>query len=219
MTSPPFIEVRHISKAFDGVQALDDVSLGIDHGQIHCLAGENGSGKSTLIKTMAGVLAPDSGEILVDGRSFSRLHPIEAIRAGIQVIYQDFSLFPNLTVAENIALNQQLVERRVLVRWSEVDRIARGALDKIGVDIDLRARVENLPVADRQLIAISRALLSDAKLIVMDEPTSALTEREVRSLLGIIKRLQQSGVAVLFVSHKLTELFEVSEVFTVLRNG
>jgi len=157
--------------------------------------------------------------VIIQGKSYPRLHPIEAIRAGIQIIYQDFSLFPNLTVAENIALNQQLAARRRLVRWSEVNRIAQEALDKIGVRIDLRAIVETLPVADKQLIAISRALLHDAKLIVMDEPTTALTEKEVRALLAIIKRLQAEGVSVLFVSHKLSEVLEVSEKITVLRNG
>jgi simple sugar transport system ATP-binding protein len=216
---PPLLAVKNISKAFDGVQALDDVSLTIGSSEIHCLAGENGSGKSTLIKIMAGALEPDTGEVIIQDKTYRRLHPIEAIRAGIQIIYQDFSLFPNLTVAENIALNQQLAAGRRLIRWSEVNRIAKEALDKIGVKIDLRAIVETLPVADKQLIAISRALLNDAKLIVMDEPTTALTEKEVRALLTIIKRLQADGVSVLFVSHKLSEVLAVSEKITVLRNG
>lgn len=219
MSQQPLLEVKGVSKAFAGVQALDDVDLTIYPGEIHCLAGENGSGKSTLIKVVAGVLAPDQGEVVVNGKAYQRLQPIDAIREGIQIIYQDFSLFPNMTVAENLALNQLLAEGRRLVNWGEVDRIAQQALGRIGVDIPLRAPVETLPVADKQLIAISRALLQQAKLIIMDEPTTALTDREVRSLLAIIKRLQASGISVLFVSHKLNEVLEVSEQFTVLRNG
>ena len=215
----PFLEARNISKAFAGVQALDGVSLAIGSGEIHCLAGENGSGKSTLIKIIAGALEPDAGEIMIEGRPYAPLNPIKAIHAGIQVIYQDFSLFPNLTVAENIALNRRLAEGKRLVNWSEIRRMAREALGKIGIDMDLRATVENLPVADKQLIAIARALLHEARLIVMDEPTTALTEREVRILLRIIGDLRADGVSVLFVSHKLTEIFEVSEKITVLRNG
>jgi simple sugar transport system ATP-binding protein len=219
VSPPPFLQLERVSKAFAGVQALNEVSLTVGAGEVHCLAGENGSGKSTLIKIMAGALEPDAGEIIIGGKRYVHLQPINAIREGIQIIYQDFSLFPNLTVAENIALNQQLAERRRLIDWRRVRAIARQALDKIGVDIALDARVESLPVADKQLIAISRALLHDAKLIVMDEPTTALTDKEVRTLLGIIRRLQTSGVAVLFVSHKLSEVLAVSEKVTVLRNG
>lgn len=215
----PLLQVKGVSKAFAGVQALEDVDMTIFPGEIHCLAGENGSGKSTLIKVIGGVLAPDNGELIVGGRTHQRLQPIDAIRGGIQIIYQDLSLFPNLTVAENLALNQLLAEKRRLVNWRQVRQIAKAALERVGVDIPLNALVENLPVADKQLIAIARALLNQAKLIIMDEPTTALTDKEVQSLLGIIRRLQADGISVLFVSHKLNEVLEVSEQFTVLRNG
>jgi simple sugar transport system ATP-binding protein len=219
MTDQPLIRLAGISKSFAGVQALREVDLTIGRGEIVCLAGENGSGKSTLIKILAGAESADSGTIAIDGKEHRSLHPIEAVRAGIQVIYQDFSLFPNLTVAENIAFNHQLAEGRRLVSQRTVRRVAREALDRVGVPIDLDRTVETLPVADKQLVAISRALLHDARLIVMDEPTTALTEREVRSLLDIIRRLQRDGVAVLFVSHKLKEIFAVCEKIAVLRNG
>ncbi|WP_207483063.1 sugar ABC transporter ATP-binding protein [Arenibaculum pallidiluteum] len=215
----PLVRLSGISKSFAGVHALRDVDLEIRRGEIVCLAGENGSGKSTLIKILAGAQDADAGTIAIDGREHRALHPIEAVRAGIQVIYQDFSLFPNLTVAENIAFNHQLSHGRRLVNWRLVRRIAREALERIGVRIDLDRRVETLPVADKQLVAIARALLHDARLIVMDEPTTALTEREVRSLLDIIRKLQRDGVAVLFVSHKLKEIFAVCEKIVVLRNG
>jgi simple sugar transport system ATP-binding protein len=217
--SNEFIVVDHVSKAFAGVQALEDVSVTIHSGEIRCLVGENGSGKSTLIKVISGVYEPDHGEILIHGRSYKRLHPIESIRQGIQIIYQDFSLFPNLTVAENLAINYELEKNTRFVNWRDVNNIARQAIENIGIDIDLQAYVEDLSVADKQLVAISRAILHDAKLIVMDEPTTALTQKEVESLFHVIKSLQHEGISTLFVSHKLREVLEISESVTILRNG
>lgn len=217
--SERFLEATNISKAFSGVRALQDVSIAIDRGRIHCLVGENGCGKSTLIKVIAGVYQPDAGQIIIGGKSYERIQPIDAIREGIQVIYQDFSLFPNLTVAENIALNSQLAEGRRTVNWREARRVAKAALERIGVRLELDARVEQMSVANKQLIAISKALLQDAKLIIMDEPTTALTRREVKRLFEVIRTLQASGVAFLFVSHKLNEVLELSERITVMRNA
>lgn len=219
MADEIFLRATGIRKSYSGVQALEGVDLVVRRGEIHCLAGENGSGKSTLIKAIAGVLRPDEGSIAIEGRSYDRLSPIEAIREGIQIIYQDLSLFPNLTVAENLALNQQLAKGRRLVDWKEVRRTARQALEQIGVELPLDALVEDLPIADRQLIAIARALVNDARLLIMDEPTTALTQREVDTLLGIMRRLQRDGVGILFVSHKLNEVFSIAETITVLRNG
>lgn len=188
-------------------------------GEAVCLAGENGSGKSTLIKILAGVEPPTAGTIALDGTTRNGLAPREAVAAGVMVIYQDFSLFPNLSVAENIGFASELGAGQRLCNTRRVRERARAALERIGVDIPLSALVESLPVAHKQLVAICRALAADAKLIVMDEPTSALTEREVRSLLGIIRKLKNDGVAVLFVSHKLAEVLEVCERVSVLRNG
>jgi simple sugar transport system ATP-binding protein len=213
------LKLVNISKAYSGVQALQDVSLTMKRNEIRCLAGENGSGKSTLIKIIAGVVQPDGGEIHVNGRLYRNWDPIQAIRAGIQIIYQDFSLFPNLTVAENIALNVEVAEENLTVNWAEVRRIAQHALDQINVRLDLDATVDQVSVADKQLIAISRALLQNAQLIVMDEPTTALTRREVQSLFSVVQHLQRQGISTLFVSHKLDEVLEISKRITVLRNG
>jgi ABC-type sugar transport system, ATPase component len=213
------LTVRNVSKSFSGVQALKKVNLTIHRDEIHCLAGENGSGKSTLIKVISGVNTPDEGEIEINGKVYQGLHPIESIREGIQIIYQDFSLFPNLTVAENIALNLEVSNNRKLVHWKEVYSVAEEALRRIKVNIDLDTKVESLSVADKQLVAISRALLQNAKLIIMDEPTTALTQKEVQSLFDIIKGLQQKGMSILFVSHKLEEVYEIAEKITILRNG
>ncbi len=215
----PFIDMSGVSKAYAGVQALDDVGFAIAPGEAVCLAGENGSGKSTLIKILAGVERADAGVIRIDGAAREALTPRQAAAAGIQVIFQDFSLFPNLSVAENIAFSEELGHRRRLFRRHLVRETATRALARVGVAIPLDRRVETLPVAHKQLVAISRALASDARLIIMDEPTTALTEREVASLLGIIRRLKADGVAVLFVSHKLAEVLEVCEKVVVLRNG
>lgn len=217
--SEEFLVVKNVSKSFAGVQALKRVNLAIGRAEIRCLVGENGSGKSTLIKIISGAEAPDEGEIIINGKRFFRLHPIDSIREGIQVIYQDFSLFPNLTAAENIAFNYLLEKRRRLMDWKEVYTVARKAMESINVKIDLNRKVEELSVADKQLIAISRALLHNASLIIMDEPTTALTRKEVRSLFRVIKQLQREGVSILFVSHKLDEVLEISEKVTILRNG
>lgn len=213
------IAVRGVSKAFAGVQALSDISIEIGPGEIHCLAGENGSGKSTLIKVISGVHSPDAGVIELNGREFTRLTPMDAIANGVQVIYQDFSVFPNLSVMENLALTTELAERRTFVNWRRMRQIAADALAKIDVQIDLDEKVERLPVAQKQLIAIARALMSDARLIIMDEPTTALTRREVAALFRIILDLKARGIATLFVSHKLEEVFEICERFTIIRNG
>lgn len=216
----PFLAVRDISKAFTGVQALQDVSLTIERGEIHAMAGENGSGKSTLIKIISGVYVPDSGEIIIAGERYDRLHPSQSLDLGIQVIYQDFSLFPNLTVAENIALNYQRSQGVRMMRWGEAHRIAQEALDKINVDIDLNMRVEEISVADKQLVAISRAMLQDARLIIMDEPTTALTEREVNALFDVVNNLREEHkVSFLFVSHKLNEILQIAHSISILRNG
>lgn len=213
------IAVRDIRKAFAGVQALDGITLEIAPGEIHCLAGENGSGKSTLIKVISGVHAADSGTIEMNGKTFSHLSPSEAIANGVQVIYQDFSVFPNLSVMENLALNAEVAAGRTFVNWRRMRATAKAAIAKIDFDIDLDAKVGTLSVAQKQLVAISRALMSDARLIIMDEPTTALTKREVDALFKIILDLKARGIATLFVSHKLEEVFEISERFTIIRNG
>jgi len=213
------LSLSGINKSFVGVRALRNVDLRIQRGRIHCLVGENGCGKSTLIKIIAGVYTRDSGGMVINGHEYHQLQPIDAIREGIQVIYQDFSLFPNLTVAENIALNEQLAEGRWLVNWRKVRRIAQDALAQIDVHIPLDVLVEDVSVANKQLIAISKALRQNAQLIIMDEPTSALTEREIRALFAVIHKLQERGIAFLFVSHKLNEVLEISETMIVMRNG
>lgn len=219
VVAEPLLVASAVSKHYGGIAALEEVSLQVRPGEVHCLAGENGSGKSTLIKVISGVETPDSGSITMDGRSFARLTPRQAISLGIEVIFQDFSLFPNLTVAENIAMATYVAGGRRTVRPRTLRRIAAEVVSRIGVQLDLDARVEDLSVADRQLTAICRALARDARVIFMDEPTTALTWREVEALFAVVRSLKDSGVALVFVSHKLEEVLRVSDRITVLRNG
>lgn len=215
----PVLEVRDIVKTYGGVHALNGVSLSLLPGEVHCLAGENGSGKSTLIKIISGVEKPDSGKISISDQERTHLTPSEAIVSGVQVIYQDFSLFPNLSAAENIAMLSELAERRKLSSRTRIREVARRIVEDLGLSIDLDADVATLSVADRQLIAICRALVGEAKVLIMDEPTTALTHTEVDRLFIIVRRLQERGVAVMFVSHKLDEVLQISQRLTVLRNG
>jgi simple sugar transport system ATP-binding protein len=216
---PAFLELQNISKKFGGVHALRDVDMAIDAGEVHCLVGENGSGKSTLIKIISGVEAPErGGSIVVEGRALDRLTPVESTRLGIQVIYQDLSLFPNLTVAENIAVGGHLGPVH-LVDWRRMRETAREAMARIGVALDLDAKVASLSVANRQLVAICRAMAADAKLVIMDEPTASLTRHEVDALLARVAELKAKGISIVFVSHRLKEVMEVAERVTVLRDG
>ncbi len=210
------VEVR---KYFAGVKALDGVTLEIRPGEVHCLAGENGCGKSTLIKIISGVYQRDSGTIEFDVKELTKITPISAIMNGIQVIYQDFSVFPNLTVMENLAINSQLVEKRKIVNWKNMRKIAEQAVARIDFKVDLDAQLGELSVAEKQMVAICRALMFNAKLIIMDEPTTALTKKEVKALFKVILQLKEQGISILFVSHKLDEVFEISERFTVFRSG
>lgn len=220
MDSSEFLRIDNVSKTFPGVKALSNISLSIRRGEIHALIGENGAGKSTLIKILSGVYRPDSGaEITIEGWRTESLTPIESTKRGIAVIYQDFSLFPNLTVAENIAIANYIERGSSIVHWRNIKMIAKETLNRLNVDIDIDAPLGSLSVAKQQLVAICRALTYNAKLIIMDEPTSALSKGEVDLLFTIMRSLKNSGIAILFISHKLDEIFAVSDRFSVLRDG
>jgi simple sugar transport system ATP-binding protein len=215
-----FLSLKNISKRYVGVQALDAVDFTVAKGEIHCLVGGNGSGKSTLIKVISGVVRPEAGAVIeIGGERFHDFGAIDAIRQGIEVIYQDLSLFPNLTVAENIALSETIAAGQTFVNWQEMKRIAQTAVDKIKADLPLEALVGDISLADQQLVAICRALTHDVKLVIMDEPTTALTRKEVKALFAVVKDLQAKGIATMFVSHKLDEVFEIAERVTILRDG
>ena len=216
---PPIIELKGIEKKFVGVHALKNVDFRVDVGEIRCLAGENGCGKSTLIKVISGVYPKDAGTVFLNGNNYPLLNPLDSMREGIQVIYQDFSLFPNLTVAENIAFSSLVDDKDRLCDWKKVRRLADASLGRIKADIDPKATVGDLPVADRQQVAIARALSANARLVIMDEPTTALTQREIDNLFKIVKDLTEQNISVIFVSHKLREVLEICKTITIMRNG
>ncbi len=215
-----FLSLKNVSKHYVGVQALDSVDFEVKKGEIHCLVGENGSGKSTLIKVISGVVQPDNGAVIeIDGERFQDYQAIDAIHKGVEVIYQDLSLFPNLTVAENIALSEMIATGNKFINWRKVWQIARNATEKIEADLPLDELVGDISLADQQLVAICRALTHDVKLVIMDEPTTALTRKEVDALFVVVKDLQAKGIATMFVSHKLDEVFEIAESVSILRDG
>jgi len=213
------LRVNQLSKSFEAVRALQEVSIAVRYGEVHGLAGENGSGKSTLIRSITGVQDFESGSIELNGHDYRELSPRQAMKEGVQVIYQDLSLFPNLSVAENIAFTWLVENGRRTVKPADCIKTAQRGLDMLGYDIDLDEVVEHLPMAQRQIVAIARALVLDAKLIIMDEPTTALTRHEIDALIKIIHELKKKGISSLFVSHKLDEVFSVADNITVLRDG
>lgn len=213
-----FISMKHINKTFHGVKALNQVELSLNYGEALCLAGQNGCGKSTLIKILSGVYQPDAGaDIQIGADRYTKLTPEESIKKGIQVIYQDLALFPNLTVAENIAINTY--RQFGWVNPAKLAHIAQQALDSINADIQLDAILETLPIAQQQLVAICRALAQNAKLLIMDEPTASLTAKEVNDLLKVVLKLKSKGISIIFVSHKLNEVMSVSDSVLVLKDG
>ncbi len=216
--SQPLLEMRDIRKAFPGVLALDGVNLTVRRGEVHAVGGENGAGKSTLMKILSGVVPRDAGEILIDGQPVEITSPRVAQALGISTIYQEFNLVPSLSVAENIFLGHQ-PGRLGLVDWRRLEQDAAKLLDRLGVKLDPHVPVATLSVAQQQMVEVAKALSSRARILIMDEPTSALTEREAELLFALIRRLKAEGIAIIFISHRLEEIFEIADRITVLRDG
>jgi inositol transport system ATP-binding protein len=213
------LAVEGVTKHFPGVTALSDVSLDVRRGEILGLLGENGAGKSTLLKILSGVMPPSAGRIVFDGQEFRPDNPQDAKRLGIVTIYQELSLIPALTVAENIFVGRAPIGRFGLVSWRRMAAASREIIARVGLTIDPRTPVSALSVAEQQLVEIARALSLESRLIIMDEPTSALTETEVQKLLGIMDRLRKDGVSIMFVTHRLEEASAICDRVTVLRDG
>jgi ribose transport system ATP-binding protein len=217
---PVLLEMRGISKAFPGVRALDDVSLAVDAGEVHVLLGQNGAGKSTLIKTLYGAYHPDGGEVWFEGRAVRISSPADARRLGIAVIFQEFSLVPFLDVAQNIFLGREPRGRLPgTIDHRRMHGESRRLLDELGFDLDTHALVDRLGVAQQQIVEIVKALSQRARILVMDEPTAALSDPEIERLFDLIRRLKQEGVAIIYISHRLHEIFAIADRITVLRDG
>lgn len=212
------LELKHISKQYTGVKALDDVSISFRRGEVHALMGENGAGKSTLIKTLSGAIQPNDGEIVFEGTTYTHMEPHQAMELGIHVIYQEFNMMPELSVAENIFMGQQF-GGGVLFNKSITEERAQKILDGMHVKINARETVKNLSVANMQLVEIAKALTRDVKVLVMDEPTAPLTDAEVETLFEIVQMLKSKGVTIIYISHRIAEVFQISDRVSVLRDG
>src|SRR6516162_2949435 len=213
----PILEIRGVAKRFDATQALDDVSLALHAGEIHALLGENGAGKSTLIKIITGVHQPDRGEILLGGRPVTIRSAAEAQRLGVAAIYQEPLLFPDLNVAENIFISHQ--DRGAVVDWRETFREAEAILAELGVSLDVRNPARGLTLAAQQSVEIAKAISLNVRILIMDEPTASLSAHEVQELFKLVRDLKRQGVAILFVSHRMEEVFEIADKVTVFRDG
>lgn len=212
------LTLKNITKEFPGVKALDDVTINIERGTIHGLVGENGAGKSTLIKILAGIYQPNKGEIILDGKPCRFNSPIEARRAGISVVHQEIKLAEPLSVAENMFLgNVQL--KNGLVDWKGMRRRAREIVEDLGMDIDINAQVSSLTVAKKQIVEIMHAINNNSRILIMDEPSAVLTDRELEVMFRIVKQLRDEGITIIYISHRLDEIFGLCSNVSVLRDG
>ena len=218
MGESSFFEIRHISKAFPGVKALDDVGFSVERGEIRGLVGENGAGKSTLMKILNGNYKKDSGQILIDGEEVDITDPLKAAEYGISIIFQELNLVDQLSIAENIYAGR-LSEGGRLIKWKDINARAKELLERIGFDADPRTEVGKLTVAGKQMVEIAKALSRDARIILMDEPSATLTRKELDTMFQIIRDLKAKNMAVIYISHRMEEIFEICDTATVMRDG
>lgn len=212
------LSVRDIVKEYPGVRAIDHLSFDVEEGEVHALIGENGAGKSTLIKTLSGAITPTSGSIIINGKEFSSMTPKLSKEQGIAVIYQEFTLVPGISAAENVFLGEKTT-KGVFVDIKDRERRAKELFDQMGVEIDVSKPVRNLSPACQQIVEIAKAVSKEVKILIMDEPTAPLTVNEVDTLFKIVRDLKKRGVTIIFISHRLEELFEIADRVTVMRDG
>lgn len=219
-TRKPIMSMKAVNKQFSGVKVLQNVNIELYKGEVHALMGENGAGKSTLMKIMAGVYQPDAGLIVYKCQEVHWNNPMEARNKGISVIHQEISLSPNLSIGENIMMGTTFKKNKLgLIKWNEIYEKAEQVLKSIGSTLDPRADVSTLSVAQQQMVEIARALSLNSEILIMDEPTASLTDKEIEKLFGIIEELRRKGVAIVYISHRMDEIFKISNRFTVLRDG
>jgi len=214
----PFLEMKGITKQFPGVLALNKVDLSVYPGKVLALVGENGAGKSTLMKVLSGVHKRDAGEILIDGKSVEIASPLASRQMGISIIYQELSVLNNMNVAENIFVGREKKKNGFVDKKAQHDA-ARALLDRVGLSIDTHTMTRRLSTAQKQMVEVAKALSFNSKLIIMDEPTSSLTDKETAMLMDIIRKLRDEGVAIVFISHRMNEIFEISDEIAVMRDG
>jgi len=218
--SEPILIMKDIDKSFPGVKALDKAYIDVLPGEVHALLGENGAGKSTFVKILTGVYQPDGGKIIYKGKEITIPDPLSAQKLGISIIFQEFNLFPHLTVAQNIFINREpKTKTRILLDEKKINKMAKEQLGIIHLDIDPQRKVSSLSVAEQQMVEIVKAISFKSEILVMDEPTAALTEAEIEDLFAVIKQLKASGVGIIYISHRLEELKHIADRVTVMRDG
>ncbi|MDC3156762.1 sugar ABC transporter ATP-binding protein [Pelagibacteraceae bacterium] len=213
------LRLKNIRKEFPGVLALDDVSLEAKAGSVHALMGENGAGKSTLIKILAGAYSKDQGTILFDNKEVNIDNPNDSLNLGIKVVYQEIALIPEFTVAENIFLEKFPVNRLGIVNWKKLYNDCNNLLKKIGFNLNVKEKVVDLSISEQQIVEIARAIFQNALVVVMDEPTSSLTPNEIEKLFEVIENLKKNNIAIIYITHKIDEIFKIANEVTVLRDG
>ena len=213
------LKIESVSKSFPGVQALDNVSMKIASGKVHALMGENGAGKSTLIKILAGAYSKDSGDISFDENKLTLRNPNESLNYGIKVVYQEISLISEFSVAENIFLDNFPTNNLGIINWNKLYKDTEELFNRIGFDLNPKSKISDLSISQQQMVEIARAVFKNASLVIMDEPTSSLTPNEIDKLFTVIKNLKQNNIAILYVTHKIDEIFQIADEVTVLRDG
>lgn len=218
MEQENILELHHITKRYPGVIALDDVSVSFRRGELHALMGENGAGKSTLMKVLSGAITPDEGEIVLDGTTYKQMTPALAKELGIGIVYQEFNLMPSLSVAENVFAGN-LPGNKLMINRKEAEKKTKDIFERIKVKIDPKEKVKNLSVAYMQLVEIAKILTRDIKILILDEPTAPLTSDEVEVLFGLLDHLKGQGVTIIYISHRINEVFQISDRVTIMRDG
>lgn len=215
------LEIRHLSKIFPGVVAVDDVSFSINRGEVHVLIGENGAGKSTLVKMIAGIYKIDKGELLLDGQPYNPQNVVDAQTSGINMVHQELSMMPNRTVSQNIYIGREPVTGKLFKRvdTKKMNSDSQALLDKLGVDINSQEVTKNLSIARQQMVEVAKATSTNNKILILDEPTSSLTAPEIKALFEIVHRLKEQGVGIIYISHRMNEIFEIGDRITVMRDG
>jgi ribose transport system ATP-binding protein len=222
MNNDYILEINNVSKSFPGVKALDDINLKIKRGEVHALVGENGAGKTTLIRIISGIYKADAGTVIYNGEDITNTNPHESIERGISSVHQDFRMVETLSVAENIFLGTPLTKRSIIGRnvdWANMKREAIKAVHSMGVDVDPNAIISDLSVAKKQVVEICKALQRNVTVLILDEPSAALTESEIETMFGLIKKMQERDITVIYISHRIEEIFQIADRVTVLRDG
>lgn len=221
MENQELLVIKNLTKVFPGVVAVDNVSFSIRRGEVHVLIGENGAGKSTLVKMIAGIYKTDAGEMILDGKVYQPQNVLDAQKCGVNIVHQELSMMPNRTVAQNIFIGREPIKGKVIksVDIEKMNAESQALLNGLGIKVDVREITKNLSIALQQMVEVAKATSTENKLLILDEPTSSLTAPEIKALFTIVKQLKEKGVSIIYISHRMNEIFEIGDRITVMRDG